>query len=504
MKTVFKGKILILGCGSVSQCLQPLLLRHLEVDFSKITIMDFEDMRAKAKDMLEAGAQYVRKRITQENLQSVLDAHLDAGDLLIDLAWNIGATDIIQWCHDNHVLYINTSVEEWDPYHDAASQYPTDRSLYVRHMKLRKIAREWSTQGATALVEHGANPGLVSHWVKAALEDMSNVILGVTKRKDVIVPRNAMTVSQKELLSHALADNDFARVAMLLGVKTIHISERDSQISSRPKEPGEFVNTWSVEGFREEGIAPAEMGWGTHERRLPKGAHHQEFGPGNQICLAQMGINTFVRSWVPSGPILGMVVRHGEAFTMSDYLTVWHEDDEYGRHPAYRPTVHYAYQPSDVALASLHELRGNGYVMQDRQRIMNDEIISGRDELGVLLMGHKLNGWWTGSTLSIDEARRHLSHQNATTLQVAASITGAITWMIKNPLWGFCTPDELPYKEILEVANPYMGDTTSLQTNWNPLKDRGDLFELFGNPRPDDDDMWQFETFRFEGWGLAG
>ena len=60
------------------------------------------------------------------------------------------------------------------------------------------------------------------------------------------------------------------------------------------------------------------MGWGTHEKELPPLAYEHAEGPRNQICLAQMGINTWVRSWVPHYTIRGMVVRHGEAFTISD------------------------------------------------------------------------------------------------------------------------------------------------------------------------------------------
>ena len=50
MKIPFNGRVLLLGCGAVSQCLQPLLLKHLEMDFSKLTIMDFEDNRHRAKE----------------------------------------------------------------------------------------------------------------------------------------------------------------------------------------------------------------------------------------------------------------------------------------------------------------------------------------------------------------------------------------------------------------------------------------------------------------------
>jgi homospermidine synthase len=481
MKIPFGGRILILGCGAVSRCLQPLILRHFEMDFSKLTIIDFTDARAHMKETLQAGAQFVQHRITPQNLASTLEQYVGAGDLLIDVAWSIDAVEIIQWCHDHDVIYINTSVELWDPYYDLQNTPPQDRTLYVRHMALRKRAATWSEKGATAVVEHGANPGLVSHWTKVALEDITRALLtsGELERK------------RHHELERASSANDWARLAMLTGTKVIHISERDTQISDKPKRVDEFVNTWSVEGFYEEGIAPAEMGWGTHERRLPEGAHVHTYGAGNQICIARPGMNTYVRSWVPlGGEIIGMVVRHGEAFTLSDFLTVWDDSK-----PLYRPTVHYAYMPCDAAITSVHELKMRNFDMQSKQRIMNDEIIDGRDELGVLLMGHDLNGWWVGSQLDIHEARKLVPGQNATTLQVAASILGAVNWMIKNPRMGYCIPDQLPHREVLEVANPYLGTCQSIRTDWTPLKNRFDAFGKFGQPRPHDDEMWQFETF---------
>lgn len=435
MKIPFSGRVLILGCGSVSQCIQPLVLKHFEMDFKKLTIMDFADMRHTIPDTLASGAQYVQDKVTQENLPTLLGKYVGSGDLLIDLAWNIDCIDIVQWCNDNNVIYVNTSVELWDPYEGAEDRMPVDRTLYVRHIALRKAARErkWNV---TAVVEHGANPGLVSHWTKVALRDISNAML-----------KGKLEKERKGALEKALADADYARLAMITGTKVIHISERDTQISNKPKEVGEFVNTWSIEGFREEGMAPAEMGWGTHERRLPAGAHVHHYGPCNQICLAQMGMNTYVRSWVPKhGEIIGMVVRHGEAFTISDHLTVW---DETTGKPIYSPTVHYAYLPTDAAMDSLHELKMSGYELQVNQRIMNDEIISGMDELGVLLMGHDLNGWWVGSQLDIHETRQLTPHQNATTLQVAASALGAAIWMIKNPRRGLCVPDDLDRKSVV-------------------------------------------------------
>ena len=205
-------------------------------------------------------------------------------------------------------------------------------------------------------------------------------------------------------------------------MKVIHCSERDTQITDQPKQVDEFVNTWSIEGFREEGTTTAEMGWGTHEKELPPLAFEHPDGPRNQICLARMGINTWVAILGAADyHIVGMVVRHGEAFTISEKLTVW-EDGK----AVYRPTVHYAYCPCDSAIASLHELRGHDYELQPKLRIMNDEITSGADILGALVMGHPYQSWWCGSDLSIEESRRLVPHQNATTMQVAISVVAAV------------------------------------------------------------------------------
>ena len=301
-------------------------------------------------------------RVTQENIDEFLSARLSDGDMLLDLAWNIDAPTILTWCHDHNVRYLNTSVELWDPYEDMASTSPTDRTLYVRHQSLTKMINGWGGNGgATAVLEHGANPGLVSHFVKQALAEITTKIL-----------TEGRAGNRQAALETALAQGEFNTLSMLTGTKVIHIAERDTQITNTPKQVNEFVNTWSVDGFYEEGIAPAELGWGTHERTLPPRAYtHNDDGPRNQICIAQPGMNTWVRTWVPSGESHGMVIRHGEAYTMCKHLTVKNADGT----DAYRPTVHYAYCPSNEAIASVHELKMRDWEMQPKQRLLNDDII---------------------------------------------------------------------------------------------------------------------------------
>lgn len=483
-KIRFEGKILVIGCGYVSRCTLPLLLKHIDVNPGQVTVIDFVDCRKHIADSLAAGVHFDIVRITPENLHSELNRYVDSGDLIVDLAWNIDCCSILQWCHDHNVRYVNTSVEVWNPYDNIQHKAPQTRTLYARHMAIRKMIASWKSKGPSMIVEHGANPGLVSHFTKAALRDIAEKIIA-EKPLD----------SRSKILINLLEMKDFPNIARITGTKVIHISERDMQITDKPKEPNEFVNTWSIEGLYEEGIAPAEMGWGTHEKKLPRNAFVHHEGPMNQICLARCGIETKVHSWVPSGEIIGFVIRHGEAFTISDYLTVWENDK-----PVYRPTVHYAYCCSDAAISSLHELQMRNFQLQKKQRIMTDEIISGHDELGVLLMGHDFKSWWCGSLLDIEESRKLLPHQNATTLQVAASVLAAVFWIIKNPAKGFHVPDELPFEEILYYAKPYLGKIISTYSDWTPLKERRDFFSNYAFAEVNShfehsEDTWQFKNF---------
>jgi homospermidine synthase len=475
----FTNKILVVGCGAVSCCTVPLLLKHIDIFPENITVIDMEDKSSSIKDAVAKGVRFRKEKITKENLNNVLSGYVSDGDIMIDLSCNIDSIEMIEWCHTKNVLYINASVESWDNFEDQRKIPVAERTLYARQMEIRKLTSGWGKGSATAVLDHGANPGLVSHFTKLGLLDIAEEIINKNSGSERV-----------DNIKKAAAEKDFARLAQLEGVKVIHISERDTQITDKPKEVNEFVNTWSVVGFYEEGIAPSEMGWGTHERKLPEYANFFNYGPGNQICLSKTGFKTWVRSCVPSGEITGMVIRHGEAFTISDHLTVW--DD--GR-PIYRPTVNYAYCPTDCAVNSIHELEMRQFKLQEKQRIMFDEIISGSDELGVLIMGHDCNSWWVGSTLSIGEARKLVPHQNATTLQVACSVVAAVLWMMKNPDKGVCVPDDLPHDEILSFAKQYLGNFISGQIDWTPVKNRVDLFEGYNGFRPSEEDKWQFSSF---------
>jgi len=281
---------------------------------------------------------------------------------------------------------------------------------------------------------------------------------------------------------------DWATLAMKLGVKVIHIAERDTQKSKHVKKDNEFVNTWSVDGFISEAGQPAELGWGTHENAWPDGAKHHRFGTKNSIYIEKPGVSVRVKTWTPiKGQCLGCLITHNETISITDYLTIKKDHKV-----LYRPTVHYAYHPCDDALLSIHELVARGWRVQEAKRIMNSDTgYGGVDALGILLMGHALNAYWYGSILSLDEARRTVPFNTATSLQVAAGVLSGVAWAIENPHEGILEAEQMDYARILELAKPYLGLLVGAQTNWTPLNTGSSLLHNYQNKAC----PWQFVNF---------
>lgn len=477
----FKNRVVLIGFGVVARALLPLLIKHLRVAPARMVVIDFADREAVLQPWIAEGLTFVRERVTPLSLSRLLSSHAARGDLIIDLAWSVDFFDIARWALENGVIYVNASLEAWDAGEERPRRTLVEASLYVRYAQLLQWRERW--RGATTvLVDQGANPGLVSAFVKAGLLDLAAAAIAEGK-----VP-----AGPAEQLQRLIESEDFAELAHTLGVKVIHCSEWDTQRSRVSKSPDEFVSTWSAEAMWEESISPSELGWGTHEKQLPPGAIRPDFGPGNQIILPQRGLNTWVRSWVPNQEIVGMVMAHGESFGLAHALTVRRD----GR-PLYRPTVNYAYVPCADSLVSLHELRARDYALHPKTRTPTNEIVDGADVVGALIMGHPLGAWWTGSMLTIDEARQKVPGANATTLQVAAGMLAATLWALRNPWAGPCLPEDLPHREILAAAGPYLGRFVSVKSDWTPLRGRHDGFGDESPNAVDPSDPWQFRNFVF-------
>ncbi|HTP84236.1 MAG TPA: saccharopine dehydrogenase C-terminal domain-containing protein [Alphaproteobacteria bacterium] len=461
----YAGRVVMVGFGSIGQGVLPLILRHIDMPRENIVIVTAEERGREIA--AEYGVRFIRRPLTRENYKTVLGSLLNRGDFLLNLSVDVSSVALIEYAHAKGALYLDTCVEPWAGGYTDPALSPSERSNYALRETALALAPKF-TGGATALLTHGANPGLVSHFVKEALLKIA---------KDT----GHKVRSPRDRIGWALLARD-------LGVKVIHIAERDTQVAEQPKAPGEFVNTWSIDGFVGEGQQPAELGWGTHERHFPEDGQRHGFGCDSAIYLMRPGAATRVRTWTPlEGPFHGFLVTHNEAISIADYYTLAE-----GGTVHYRPTVHYAYHPCDDAVLSLHELAGKNWTLQSTKRLMMTEIAKGIDELGVLLMGHKRGAYWYGSRLSIAEARGLVPHNNATSLQVTAAVLGGMIWAIENPSAGVVEADNIDHKRVMEIARPYLGEVVGVYSDWTPLDGRGALFP----EAVDSADPWQFKNFR--------
>jgi homospermidine synthase len=462
----FQGRLVFVGFGSVGQGTLPLVLRHVNMPRERITVVT-ADERGR-KEAQSYGIRFIVDPLTRENYASKLGPLLARGDFLLNLSVDVSSSALIEFCLQRGVMYLDTCIEPWHGMYTDGTLPPSQRSNYGLREQVLELRKKYPPDSATVVLTHGANPGLISHWVKQGLVNIARDLWG-----EVAIPKSR---------------EEWARLAMRLGVKVIHCAERDTQVAHPRKQRFEFCNTWSVDGFVSEGRQPSELGWGTHEKHFPPDGRRHGYGCDAAIYLERPGMSVKVRSWTPSeGPYHGFLITHGEAISIADYFTLC----ENGR-LVYRPTCHYAYHPCDDAVLSNHEIAGKNWVLQPKWRIFMDEIYDGVDELGALIMGHPKGAYWYGSQLSIQEARRLAPHNNATSLQVAAGVLGGLVWAIENPRRGIVDPDDLDYRRVLDIADPYLGNVVGVYSDWTPLHERGWLFPEDVDPS----DPWQFKNFR--------
>lgn len=459
-----EGALVMIGFGSIGRGTLPLIERHIGFDRAQFTVI--EPSGEFAHILREHGIRHVQVALTAENFAEVLRGLFpDGRGMIVNLSVDVDSIELMKLAQEIGVQYLDTVVEPWPGFYFGSTLPNAERTNYPLRERVRELGKAY-VGGPTAVSCCGANPGMVSWLLKEALLRLA---------------------ADTGVKADPQSREDWAALMQGLGVKGIHIAERDTQVSARAKPVGVFVNTWSVDGLLSEGYQPAELGWGTHEKKLPSQGHAFDHGPGYAIWIERPGADTRVRSWCPGiGPQYGLVITHNEALSIPDYYTVWEDG-----HAVYRPTCHYAYHPSNDAVLSLYEMNGAG-VRQPEQHILTvEEITGGGDDLGVFLYGHAKGAMWYGSRLSCDEARQLAPYQNATGMQVTSAVLAAMVWAAENPNEGFVEADEMDHVRCLQVQRPYLGRIECHYTDWTPLQNR---INSFAEDR-DDSDPWQFCNF---------
>jgi homospermidine synthase len=310
------GPIVMIGFGSIGRGTLPLIERHFKFDKNRMVVIDPLDDETGI--LAKHGVRHIKEYVTKENYKELLKPLLTAGKgqgFCVNLSVDTGSLDLMKLCRKHDVLYVDTVVEPWLGFYFDKNMKNADRTNYALRETVRKEKAK-NPGGATAVSTCGANPGMVSWFVKQALVNLAN---------DIGVKFDEPDQHDRE---------GWARLMKKLGVKGVHIAERDTQRTKHPKPLNVFWNTWSVEGFISEGLQPAELGWGTHEEWMPKNARRHKKGCQAAIYLEQPGANTRVRTWCPTpGPQYGFLVTHNESPTTSRFAT------RMAKSPSARPAI---------------------------------------------------------------------------------------------------------------------------------------------------------------------
>ena len=380
------GPIVMIGFGSIGRGTLPLIERHFDFDLSRFVVIDPVDDDRKLLDA--RGIRYIKAEVTAENYRDLLTPLLTAGGgrgFCVNLSVDVSSVAMMELCRELGCLYVDTVIEPWKGFYFDETLGPAARTNYALREGLLD-ARRRSPGGPTAVSTCGANPGMVSWFVKQAL-------LNIAKDTGLDLPEPTTRAQ-------------WAQLAQALGVKGIHIAERDTQRAKSIPSPARSSSTRgpsrasSRRACSRPNSAGAPMSAGiaaengrTHEgglrlRDLPacSRAPTRASAPGRR----------------PREPAV-RVPRHAQRIHLDRRLP----DGARQRGPAGLPADLPLRLPPLQRCRSVHarDVRRRRAHAASRTGTSSTRTRSSTacDELGVLLYGHARNAYWFGSQLSIEE-----------------------------------------------------------------------------------------------------
>lgn len=459
-KFKFNGKLLIVGCGAIGSGLLPLIINVIDINPSQITIIDKQEKAlARIKPDIASQINIYNKEITRDNLKIFIidELNMKQDDVILDCSYNIGTDDWYNICATYGISYANSSIEDWA---DTNSEEDEDYTISSRYLNLEKVNSTFDKKKCNFIISLGCNPGNVSIWTLYGLYKINQKI----KKNKFNIDREGYS-------------NDWALLAKNMGLNVVQISEKDSQKTINPKKDNEYTNTWSSDAtsFYDESQGPVEISWGTHELTLPP-SYNPKQSNEYQIIIDEKGCDKYGITYSPiSKNVLGMVIRHEECFTICRKLSI---RDKYNK-IIYKPTSFYVYQPSNSTMMSIYELKERNFIYQDNLRLLTNDIIEGRDELGVTMFFADKSIYWIGSLLDIEEARYIYNNQyndiiNCTSLQVISGYFGSFIHIINNInnkiYKGLLYPEDMPIRDFMKWTKPLLGNFVIIKVNdWNPI-----------------------------------
>ena len=420
------SQIVFLGFGAVARCLFELIPKK-EGQWTGLPIVIIDPRKDLSADPILGNTAYtdqitlINESVDRETLEILFDKYILEGSVVFDLSFRVDTAEVIMYCDRRKCIYANTSVDHWNrAEEDWDGGELEEFSLAFMREGLREKCKGCST---TAILNHGMNPGLVSHYVKHAIRTLYKDRFG--------------------------GEASYGEMARKLKVTTIHISERDTQKTNLQVTEKRLINTWSVKGLYDEAIDPVQVSWGSHETWAPSWFDREHLQKYGQLFFPIRGMQMKLKSYEPVGGMLvGTCIPHAESASLSRLIN----------HGGYRISAYYVYNLPDVAKASVHNMENlkddyEYYVLK-----AGDILEGGYDAVGCLIFHGDNEKLWIGAVQPIERAKKFNKEINGTCLQVAVSILSAVKWGLANPSRGVIDPEEVDSDFVLKYCDYWMGD----------------------------------------------
>lgn len=458
----FEGRIVQFGFGAVGKSFYEKISKEIKYNENKYFVITMDKFEFDAyANMGGIVSNFIVSEVTKENFIQVFEPYLNSGDLLIDFADTVGTRDICEWCAKRNIMYINTGEADW-PDH----WYSIFEENQLKHTLKDKYMGSEKTNKYPIVLQHGNNPGLVSHFVKAAIEYIVNTQL----KKD-------------RHLKELIKKGKFNEAARALGVKMIHVNDIDLQEVKDNYSDSKLFSTWCTDSFWFEMLSKATANVGLHEKiDFENQCNYIDLEKGF-LEFKKIAAEKKCRTYYPGGTFDGFLVPHEETITIAKSLEV--KENE---RVVYRPTVMFLYSPCVYATDYLRNAKVNEYPEPDMTKpldcenkngetiirgylypknfeiVYQEKIASGTEYVGVLLMGDNFDPVWVGNRVELSflyKNKKASYWQTPTITPVAMSALAAVCWMIKNKeKGGIYFPDDIAdYKYIIKTAEKYISKT---------------------------------------------
>lgn len=458
----YNGRIVQFGFGAVGKSFFEKLskeISYLENNYYVITKYAYEfDAYINLGGI---ASNFLVYDVDKTNFEEIFSKYLSEGDLLIDFADTVGTRDICKFCADNNIMYINTGEADWPD-----NWYSIFTENILKNEMKKKYENDLEHNKYPIVLQHGNNPGLVSHFVKCAIDYIVNTQFKRDRR-----------------LKRLLKEGKFNEIAQILDINMIHVNDIDLQIIKEEFSNDKLVSTWCIDSFFFELLSEATQNVGTHEVLTEDDLYRYIDKEKGFLEYKSIAADMLCKTYYPNGYFEGFLVPHEETITIAKSLEV-----KDGDKVVYRPSVMFIYSPCELAKEYLKKSKVNKYPNPDSEKPQDvedldgisiirghvypnnyeiayqEKIEEGTEYVGVLLMGRNFLPVWVGNRVELSylyKKKKRAYWQTPTITPVSVSALSAVCWMLKNQdKRGIFFPDDIKdYKKIVKKAEKYISKT---------------------------------------------